>query len=254
MLSTTTTNTITLLSFLLPAFASPHPTSVLSPQPTSSSASPIVVPLQHLNSRQHSPDVEVRRSWQADQREGLLSKYAAYLAPDDAELHARSTAHRRRASNDLNNNNKRAVANVTLADIGVDASYAAQVSIGTPAQDFLLIMDTGSADLWVAGNNCESSTCLATTTFDVQASSSYQSNGEAFGITYGSGTANGVIALDTVQMGGFTVNSQGLGMFDIHPSARGGNWGGCNEGAARRYVGQPGGCLIHLNLNGSRLL
>lgn len=103
------------------------------------------------------------------------------------------------------------MANITLADIGVDASYAATVSIGTPAQDFLVIMDTGSSDLWVAGSECGSATCLATTTFNDAKSSTFQTNGDAFSITYGSGTASGVIALDTVSMGGFTINSQGLG-------------------------------------------
>ena len=196
MLASTLT-TITALSFLLPAYASPHPTSYLSPQPTASSSTNSI-PLHYQHSRQHSPDLAVRQSWLADQAAGLRSKYASQLSERDAELHARHLA-------------KRAVANVSLVDIGVDASYAAQITIGSPAQQFLVIMDTGSADLWVAGQSCDSSTCLSTTRFDPADSRTYQSSGQAFAITYGSGQAKGVIAYDTVQLGGFTVNSQGLG-------------------------------------------
>lgn len=38
---------------------------------------------------------------------------------------------------------------ITLVDIGT-------VKIGTPARDFHLLMDSGSADLWVGGEGCTS--------------------------------------------------------------------------------------------------
>lgn len=170
-------------------------------------AEPLHVPLHHLNTRQYDPDIEVRRSWLSDQADALRSKYADQLADDDLALHRRSQLLSSSPSSQIS---KRAQIDVNLANVGVDASYAGAVNIGTPPQSFLLIVDTGSSDLWVTGTSCETATCRATTPFNPSDSSSYQTNNEQFSITYGSGTASGIIAQDTVSMGGFTVNGQGL--------------------------------------------
>lgn len=37
-----------------------------------------------------------------------------------------------------------------------DVSYLATVQMGTPPRDFLLLMDSGSADLWVGSEDCTS--------------------------------------------------------------------------------------------------
>ena len=78
----------------------------------------------------------------------------------------------------------------------------------TPAQDFYLIFDTGSADLWVAGSDCVSSSCQGTYTFDSSASSSFSSTGSDFYIKYGSGAAAGVDSQDVVSVAGFSVSDQ----------------------------------------------
>ncbi|ADV23137.1 endopeptidase [Cryptococcus gattii E566] len=169
------------------------------------------VPLTPLNSRQYSDDLAERQSWLLDQAKGLRSKYAPHLGERGQELRRRDIIDagikkRKRA------NQKRATGTVSLTDVGLDASYAGQVSIGTPAQNFLVIMDSGSSDLWVAGSACTDNFCKQTYTFDTNASSSFTASSDAFNITYGSGDADGTLGTDTVSMGGFTVTDQTFGV------------------------------------------
>ena len=84
--------------------------------------------------------------------------------------------------------------------------------VSTPAQNFYLIFDTGSADMWVAGQECTSSSCRSTQLFDSSASSTFSNTGDSFEITYGSGNAAGTEAKDTVTIAGFTVPNQEFGV------------------------------------------
>lgn len=89
------------------------------------------------------------------------------------------------------------------------------MSIGTPPQDFLVVLDTGSSDLWVASTSC-SSCDPQTPAFDTSKSSTIKqvttSSGQAASVTihYGSGSVAGLVATDTVSMGGFTNTVQGM--------------------------------------------
>ncbi|KAG1889871.1 aspartic peptidase domain-containing protein [Suillus subluteus] len=98
-------------------------------------------------------------------------------------------------------------ATIPITDEENDSSYSGVVSIGTPAQDFNLILDTGSSDLWVATSSCSS---CASTEFITTKSSTYQSSGSSLQITYGSGSVKGTPSQDTVSFGGFTITQQEL--------------------------------------------
>jgi len=90
-----------------------------------------------------------------------------------------------------------------------DSSYLGQVSVGTPGQNFNVVLDTGSSDLWVAASGCAG--CASETpTFDTTKSSSLKQAGSGGQITihYGSGQVSGQIAQDSVSMGGFTNTAQ----------------------------------------------
>jgi len=86
-----------------------------------------------------------------------------------------------------------------------NAQYYGPLSIGTPAQDFVILFDTGSSNLWVPSSKC--SGCVHKK-YQSSQSSSYVANGTAFAIQYGSGSLSGFLSQDTVQIGDLTIKSQ----------------------------------------------
>jgi hypothetical protein len=89
-----------------------------------------------------------------------------------------------------------------------NAQYYGEVSLGSPAQNFQVIFDTGSANLWVASKGCTSSNCKGHPQYDSSASSDYVVNGTTFDIEYGSGACTGFLSQDTLQVGGLTLPEQ----------------------------------------------
>ncbi|TKR70209.1 hypothetical protein L596_022260 [Steinernema carpocapsae] len=114
-----------------------------------------------------------------------------------------------------------------------DVEYVGNISVGTPEQNFMVILDTGSANLWVpdltcgqgGGNNCApycndrticqmicdpsccnqfpkkaalASACANKHKFDSSKSTTYQKNGQQWSIQYGTGSAEGFLGEDTV--------------------------------------------------------
>lgn len=88
-----------------------------------------------------------------------------------------------------------------------NSQYYGQVSLGTPAQNFEVIFDTGSADLWVASKQCGKS-CGLHPKYDSSKSSSYIANGTSFDIMYGSGPVSGYQSIDELDMGGLKITKQ----------------------------------------------
>jgi hypothetical protein len=88
-----------------------------------------------------------------------------------------------------------------------NSQYYGEISLGTPAQVFNVIFDTGSSDLWVASSNCNDS-CGRHAKYDSSKSSTYVANGTTFDIMYGSGPVSGYQSFDTLNMGGLVLASQ----------------------------------------------
>jgi hypothetical protein len=83
-------------------------------------------------------------------------------------------------------------------------------------QKFDLVLDTGSSDLWFATSGCAG--CSQNTpVLNPKSSSSLQTGTQRVSLNYGSGSASGVIARDTVTMGPFTVNPQSFGAYFPSP-------------------------------------
>uniref|UniRef100_A0A8D0EZX2 cathepsin E n=1 Tax=Strix occidentalis caurina TaxID=311401 RepID=A0A8D0EZX2_STROC len=86
----------------------------------------------------------------------------------------------------------------------LDMEYFGQISIGTPPQNFTVIFDTGSSNLWVP-SRCHIAPLH--TKFQPSQSSTYQAIGTPFSIQYGTGSLTGVIGSDQV-VEGLTVSNQ----------------------------------------------
>lgn len=130
-------------------------------------------------------------SWAKSQKHALEAKY-----------HGSSQRHAQRRATGTN----------YMIDQNADSSYFGSLAIGTPPVSYNVILDTGSADLWVAGDNCTA--CGDVSTFDPSSSSSFQNRTAPFSITYGSGEAAGYLGQDVVQMAGFQVQNQVFAICD----------------------------------------
>uniref|UniRef100_A0A8C5YMC7 Pepsin F-like n=1 Tax=Marmota marmota marmota TaxID=9994 RepID=A0A8C5YMC7_MARMA len=94
----------------------------------------------------------------------------------------------------------------------LDVSYVGSVSIGTPPQDFKVVLDTGSADLWVPSVYCRSGACTSHSSFDPLCSSTFLASGQLFNLVYGSAAISGFLAYDTVRIGGLVDVAQAFGL------------------------------------------
>jgi saccharopepsin len=89
-----------------------------------------------------------------------------------------------------------------------NAQYFSTVSIGTPPQEFKVILDTGSSNLWVPSSECGSIACYLHNKYDHEGSSTYKKNGSSFEIHYGSGSVEGYVSRDTLTVGDLTLKDQ----------------------------------------------
>ncbi|KAH0826659.1 aspartic peptidase domain-containing protein [Lanmaoa asiatica] len=98
---------------------------------------------------------------------------------------------------------------ISLSEVNSNM-WMGTISVGTPPQNFTVDFDTGSADLVLPDQACDS-TCDGHTRYDPTASSSSVDLGKAFLLTYRDGSdVNGTQYADNVYMGGYEAVNQTL--------------------------------------------
>lgn len=90
----------------------------------------------------------------------------------------------------------------------LNAQYYSDIAIGSPKQEFKVVMDTGSSNLWVPSQDCGSIACYLHSKYDHSESSTYKKNGSHFEIRYGSGELEGYVSQDDVYIGDMKIKHQ----------------------------------------------
>ncbi|CAD7975418.1 unnamed protein product [Amoebophrya sp. A25] len=90
--------------------------------------------------------------------------------------------------------------------------FYGDISIGTPAQNFTVVFDTGSNDLWVPGQHCPDACCKNHKQFHPRESTTFISTGTGQDLFYGTGAVRARWGVDKVKIGDLEVPWQGVGV------------------------------------------
>lgn len=87
-----------------------------------------------------------------------------------------------------------------------DVIFYGVIALGRPAQQFRVVFDTGSANLWVPSEECINCDSMKLhNKFDGPSSSSYEHSRYGVELTYASGSCKGFLARDRLSFGNVTV-------------------------------------------------
>jgi len=87
-----------------------------------------------------------------------------------------------------------------------NAQFYGPIKVG--GQDFKVIFDTGSSNVWVPGKACPFRTCFLHHRYDKSRSSTWEEDGRKYEVQYGSGPVEGIFSKDVVTVGTVDVKHQ----------------------------------------------
>ena len=147
------------------------------------------------------PDDELVAAHLKRERDALydvLNVKKIFSSAEEEQRHLRAASHTPPTPNDLQKLQKGE--SESIKDYA-NAQYFGVVKIGNPPQEFQVIFDTGSSNLWVPKvgcTHCGNPFFGKKNKYDEDASSSYKEDGSDFEIMYGSGSVKGYFSLDDV--------------------------------------------------------
>ncbi|NXR04174.1 PEPC protein, partial [Sagittarius serpentarius] len=97
--------------------------------------------------------------------------------------------------------------------------YFGEMSIGTPPQNFLVLFDTGSSNLWVPSTYCQTPACVNHNRFNSSLSSTFSGTDVTYTLRYGFGDLSVVLGYDTVTIQNIVVRNQEFGLSLDEPSS-----------------------------------
>ncbi|KAF9114359.1 hypothetical protein BGX27_011100 [Mortierella sp. AM989] len=111
------------------------------------------------------------------------------------------------------------IISVPLQDLMADTVYIGMIAIGTPPQNYSMIFDTGSSDMWVPSQACNTPVCLTLLRYNSNLSSTHRAENKPFDIRYGDGSrVSGTTGLDRVLISDAAIANQSFGMASVDDS------------------------------------
>ena len=93
----------------------------------------------------------------------------------------------------------------------MNTQYFIDIQLGSDKQNFTVVPDTGSSNLWVYSSNCHAIACKTHSSYNPDSSSTYEADGQDFNITYGSGSIEGYVSRDNAYIGDAAYAAMGFG-------------------------------------------